>query len=134
MELVSEGHPLLMSRFRNPHPWRIMTAVFGGVLFCSILLQKLFSPVGDAMLQAADRRAATITGTIAESQSESGRLALYDGRSAYRLPDQEKVRTYAGRRVRVSGAIHQATGIFDIRTIELVDLQNSRLDHAPASQ
>jgi hypothetical protein len=31
----------------NSHPWRIMTAVFIGVLLVSFCIQKLFDPAGD---------------------------------------------------------------------------------------
>jgi hypothetical protein len=44
----------------NPHPWRIMTAVLGGVLLFSVMLQKLFTPAGDAVLRAATQRQAII--------------------------------------------------------------------------
>lgn len=108
----------------NPHPWRYMAMVFGGVLLCSFALLKVLSPAGDAMLRAVDGNQATITGTIAPSPTEPGKLALYHGRAAYILSDQAKARAYAGRAVRIAGILHQSTGLLEIRKIEPADLKS----------
>ena len=107
-----------------------MAAVFGGVLLCSLGLQKIFSPAGDAMLRVVDVRQTTITGAIAPSRSERGKFALYHGDFAYILADQATAGTYAGHEVRVTGVLHESTGLLDVEKIELVDRtsasQNSR--------
>lgn len=45
----------------NQHPWRIMTALFGGVLLFCFLLQMALTPVGDAMERAMIARQAKLS-------------------------------------------------------------------------
>jgi hypothetical protein len=94
-----------------------MTVVFGGVLLCSFAIQKLLSPVGDAAVRAADARQVSVTGVIAASRAEPGKLALRDGNSWYVLADQSKARGFAGHKVRVLGIFHESTGLLEIRDI-----------------
>jgi hypothetical protein len=111
----------------NPHPWRIMAFVFGCVLLCSFGLEKLFSPAGDAVVRAVDGRAVTLTGTI-EAQPSQGRLVFRDGVATYTLADPAKARPYAGRKVRITGTLHEATGSLEIQSITPL------LDHAPNAE
>jgi len=41
---------------QTSHPWRIMTFVFAAVLLCSMALDRLLAPAGDAILNALDRQ------------------------------------------------------------------------------
>ncbi len=94
-----------------------MTAVFAGVLLFSFVIERMFSPAGDAALQALDRKQVNVTGVIASVRS--GRpLTLADGHTSYILDDQDRARTWAGRRVHVSGLLHESTGVLEIRRID----------------
>ena len=104
-----------------------MAVVFGGVLLCSFGLQKLFSPAGDAAVRAVDGRPVILTGTVSSAPPE-GRLVFQDGATTYTLADPVKARPYAGRKVRISGTLHEATGLLDIAGI------NSILDHGANAQ
>jgi Protein of unknown function (DUF5818) len=42
---------------------------------------------------------------------------LYDGRTVYKLSDQEKPEAFAGRRVRVGGTLDAATGTIHVDSI-----------------
>ena len=99
-----------------------MAVVFGGVLLCSFGLQKLFSPAGDAVVWAVDGRPVTLTGTI-EAQPSEGRLVFRDGVATYTLADPAKARPYAARKVRITGTLHETTGVLEIQSI------TSFLDH-----
>ncbi len=111
-----------------------MTAVFGGVLLCAFALQRLFAPAGDAVVKAVDQRPISAIGTIIAGRSAAGGLSLDDGRSAYRLTDPARARQYAGHTVRITGILHESTGLLDIRTIEPASNANSRLDHSAKAQ
>jgi Protein of unknown function (DUF5818) len=100
----------------NPHPWRIMTLIFCAVLLCAIGLQHLVSPAGDALVRAVDGRPVTLTGTIA-AQPAGGRLVFRASDTTYRLSNPAMARYYAGRVVRITGTLHRATGLLEIRTI-----------------
>lgn len=108
-----------------------MAVMFGTVLLCSVALQQLLSPVGDAVVRAIDTRPASITGVIVSQPGDSS-FVLRTGRSSYAIPDQQMARIYSGRRVRVNGILHESTGILDIKDIALADIHNSRLDPVPA--
>jgi hypothetical protein len=95
-----------------------MAVVFGGVLLCSFAIDRLLSPAGDAVLRAFDARPVSVTGVIAVSQSEPGRLALRGSASSYILADQAKARTFAGHKVHVNGIFHESTGLLEIRNID----------------
>lgn len=116
---------------RKPHPWPLMAAVFGGVLLCSFVLDSLFTPAADAVLNRMDRRRTTLTGTIGPSRSANGRLVLHDGAAEYILADQRKARSYAGRAVRVTGILHESTEVFEIQKIELAGLNSPPLNRRP---
>lgn len=108
-----------------------MTLMFGAVLLCSVALQQLLSPVGDAVVSVADARPATFTGTIV-NQPADGSFVLQAGRSSYVIADRQIALTYTGRPVRVNGILHETTGILEIKSIALADIHNSRLDPTPA--
>ncbi|HUI54528.1 MAG TPA: hypothetical protein VLY04_06130 [Bryobacteraceae bacterium] len=99
-----------------------MTAVFVAVLLCSFAIQRLFSPIGDAALRALDSRQVSVTGVIAASQSEPGKIALDDGGSRYVLADQIHAGMFAGRKVRVIGIFHESTGLLEVRSISPLPL------------
>jgi len=106
----------------HPHPWRIMTAVFVAVLMCSLVIQKLFSPLGDAALRAADSRQISVTGVIAASPSVPATLTLRDGDSRYILANASEARIFAGRKVRIVGIFHESTGLLEVRSISPLPL------------
>ncbi len=114
--------------FNNPHPWRIMTLVFGGVLVFSFGIQKLFSPLGDLWIRAVDAHQATVVGVVTETslaatESQSDKTvpyALDDGVTVYRLGNPAAVAPFAGRWVRVSGILHQTAGVLDVKTITAI--------------
>jgi hypothetical protein len=99
-----------------PHPWRIMTVLFGAVLLCSFGLHHLFSPVGDAVLRAVDGRPATLTGTI-EASAGDGRLVLRGDSVTYTLAGPIAAQRYIGHTVRITGVLHESTRLLEIRTI-----------------
>ncbi len=105
--------------YRNSHPWRLMTAVFGGVLLCSFLVEMLFSPWGEAVLNRLDRRQAKVAGEVGPSASDGGKLVLHDGPRTYILMDQGKAKAYSGRYAQVTGVLHESTRVLEIRGIEL---------------
>jgi hypothetical protein len=100
----------------NPHPWRIMTLVFGAVLLCSFGLERLFSPVGDAVANAVDGRTVTLTGTI-DAPTARGPLVFHSGGAVYTLAGSSQARLYAGRLVRITGTLREAAARLEIRTI-----------------
>ena len=77
----------------------------------------------------------SVTGVIAASPSEPGKLALCDGTSSYILADQTKARVFAGRKVRVIGILHESTGLLELRNIDPLPRSDRRgtfaLDRAP---
>lgn len=93
-----------------------MTVVFGAVLLCSFGLHHLFSPAGDALLRVVDARSVTLAGTI-EWQPAGDRLVFRAAGVTYPLADPAAARSYAGHAVRITGTLHQATGLLEIRTI-----------------
>ena len=95
-----------------------MALVFAGVLICSFGIQKLMSPVGEAVLQAADGTAVTVTGTVANSGAP---YVVADGRAFYRLKNPTAAARFAGRRVRISGILHSSTGILDVTAISAIE-------------
>jgi hypothetical protein len=103
----------------NPHPWRIMAVVFGGVLLSSFLLQELFSPAGDAVVRAVDGRPVVLTGTIAVPPAKAG-LVIHGDHDTYTLAEPAKAQAYAGRKVRITGTLHDATGLLEIYSITSV--------------
>ncbi len=48
------------------------------------------------------------------------RYALHDGKNTYVLSDQETPAKFAGRKVKVTGALYEKTGIIKVETIEAV--------------
>ena len=103
-----------------------MAVVFGAVLLCSMGFDRLFSPAGDAVVSALDHRPVTVTGTVAASRADAGKLALFDGPYAYVLSDQVLARTYAGREVTINGILHDYAGTLDVQRIESVNRKTSR--------
>lgn len=103
----------------NPHPWRIMTLVFGAVLLCSFALQHFLSPAGNAVMRAVNSRSASLTGTI-DTQPGSA-IVFHAAAGAYAVANPSAARSYTGRAVRVSGVLHEDTGEIEIRTIETID-------------
>ena len=110
------------------HPWRTMTLTLAGVLLCSFLLQKLTSPVGDAAVRAVDGRKVMVTGVVSEVSGPSRGYALDDGQVLYLLRHTDAVAPFTGRRVQVTGTLHQATGVLDIKSIALESSRTSGID------
>jgi hypothetical protein len=114
------------------YPWRIMSLVFAGVLVVSIGVQKLASPVTDAVIRDIDRAEITVTGTIADSRAvgevpnrpAEGDPPLYvlvDNRALYRLNDAAHAAVFAGQRVRISGILHTSSGILEVKAISVIN-------------
>ncbi|MFY9725299.1 MAG: hypothetical protein WAJ87_07375 [Bryobacteraceae bacterium] len=76
------------------------------------------SPTGDAAMRAVDSRQASVTGVIAASQSDPGKLVLRDGSTPYTLAGQVKARRFAGLRLCILGISHESTGLLEIRNID----------------
>ena len=107
-----------------------MAAVFAGVLLCSFGIEKLFSPAGNAALRAFDTRQVNMTGVIAASPSEPGKLALVAGTRSYILADQALARLFAGHRVRVVGIVHESSGLLEIRHIDPLAVDHGTIPSA----
>ena len=108
-----------------------MAAVFGGVLLCSFGIQKALSPAGNAMIRTLDRHEVVVTGLI-----HSGTVVA-DSRLTYRLANPGVARPYAGQRVNIRGTFHEATGLLEVREIQLAPAQHlaaSGLDRAANPQ
>jgi len=93
-----------------------MTLMLGAVLLCAFGLDRLLSPAGNAVLRAMDSRSVAIDGSI-EAQTPGGRLVFEAGGVTYALARTSQARPYVGRTVRITGTVHQTTGVLDIRTI-----------------
>jgi hypothetical protein len=111
----------------NPHPWRIMSVLFVGVLLCSFGLQKFIAPAGNMVIRAVDTKSVTVTGTI-QADLPHRRLVLENGAGIYLLADPPKALPYTGRKVRIAGTFHESTGVLDIQSI------TSLLDHPANAQ
>jgi hypothetical protein len=103
----------------NAHPWRVMTVVFGAVLVCSYGLERLASPAADAVVRVADTRPVSVTGTIDVPAAKASPVLRSPG-ATYTLSDPAKARAWAGRQVRITGVLHESTGVLEIRTIDAV--------------
>ena len=93
-----------------------MTVLFGCVLLCSFVLEKLASPAGDAVLRAVDSKNVSLTGVI-EPQPGADSVIFRDAQGAYDLSDPAKARPHAGRRVHIAGILHEASHRLDVREI-----------------
>ncbi len=93
-----------------------MALVFGAVLLCSFGLDRLFSPVGDAVVNAVHGRTVTLTGTI-DAPITGGPLVFHSGGAVYTLAGSSQARLYAGRSVRITGTLREATARLEIRAI-----------------
>jgi len=94
----------------------MMCAVFGGVLLCSCALERLSSVPVDAIVRAVDARPVSLTGTIDVRGAEAG-LVFHSAGNTYTLSDLSKARSFAGRPVRITGVLHESTGLIEIRSI-----------------
>ena len=95
-----------------------MALLFAGVLICSFGIQKLMSPVSDAVLQIADGTEFTVTGTVATA---GARYVLANDRALYRLKNPAAAARFAGRRVRICGILHSSTGLLDVKAISAIE-------------
>lgn len=89
-----------------------MIAVFGGVLLCSFLLHQVFSPIGDAVLRHVDGQTVALDGTVADSG-----IQLLSADGSYKLSNPSAVAGHAGRRVHITGTLHESAALLDIATI-----------------
>jgi hypothetical protein len=94
-----------------------MTAVFGAVLVCAFGLQRIVSPLGDAVVRAVDSRPVELTGIVAAQLSDSS-LVLNSAGTIYWLSDPSAVRPYLGRKVRIIGTLRLSDGRVEVTRID----------------
>jgi len=76
------------------------------------------TPNGQQPEPAPSQTAQTVTGTILKA---AGKYVLQTADStAYILDDQDKVKSYEGKRVKVTGTLDRPTGIMHVSSIELL--------------
>ncbi len=111
-----------------------MAVVFGGVLLVSFALELAFSPAGEAIVRRIDQRRVTLTGAI-ELQDQA---AVFRDRSmTYLLANPERVTSYLGRQVRISGILDDGTRTLRIEKIDFAAAQGvaaSALDRSTGPQ
>lgn len=95
-----------------------MAVFFAAVLIYSIGIDRIMSPVGNAVLERADATPVTLTGTVA---GRGTRDVVADDRTLYHLKDPAGAAAFAGRRVRISGILHTSTGVLEVKAISVID-------------
>jgi hypothetical protein len=111
----------------NQHPWRIMTAVFGGVLLLSFFLVEATAPAGNIVLRKLDQRFVELQGTLSAA-TPNGPFLFHDGRDTYTLDVAIPYRRYLGQRVRIVGILHESSGTLEVQRI------TSFLDHSASAK
>ncbi len=101
-----------------------MAVVFAGVLLASFCIEKALSPAGELAAGIVDQRKATLSGIIEASGTAHQDLVLRAGDTIYSLANPVAARPFLGRRVWVTGTLHDASRTFRIDGIDI-----SGLDH-----
>jgi hypothetical protein len=93
-----------------------MAAAFGAVLLCSFVLEQIFSPMGNAVLDRVDRRAAVLDGTVVAASGQSF-MEFRGIRRTYLLSNPSAVVLYLGKQVRISGVLYESSGLLEVQSI-----------------